>query len=783
MIIKFESSALFVKRYSKVFITLLILFSMMPILLNFLLFDDQNRGIQTTDHECFSKNSIINQFVDSSDLDVIETGEGIYVIPEISNLKCVGKVIDYVVDDESLLLYIGTNPKATNLIFIFSLIIFIFYSTIFRSLNFQLINGLSYILFLISFIYFYLPSFQIVNYFVYGFFVISILIYSNLRKNNFDLVEISIFIIFPIFSLLQFKERWFSWIIFLSLILLLIFYLIQIKIEVNNEFKFLSLLFFQSLILNLGSFFQPLRDAEHWRQNQNAFAAKTIGNEGINFLNPLPVFGLNSNVPMELPILQNLSGFLQIMGVREDITLRPIAWLIYILFIYFSYKLILNISNEKIAEMVAIFFVFTPILYKFSNSYMIEFLPHLLGVLSLNLSEKNKKIAPIVLSLSLLSKITTGIIYLFLFACIQIFKKKEKITKTIYVLSIAIIPNIVWNVYADFIKSQNSLTSWLTSENLFSHNFGTLEQYQNIEIYRKILIILLNNVWGQYLTFIGIFLIIYTILRRPEIIFVLITPFVFINLYNAHEYYFLSVIPIILYYIIYSMQQIIKKDKIFIIACLCILVNINFGINKNTKENYRIAYKVNEEIEQAESLSIKLRSYTYENTYLSSEINDWNPIIFYESDKKGIMYLEKFEIRGKTSWDSRNIANENIELYVFEQGFLNINHLNVYLSNQFKNYEKIKIDLFLYRPEEGWAKGRKVFYFIFSPYKAGDFSDILILNNSGMDKVNQGLIDCFYSDEQLSSEAKSDLNIILSSIGNYQYEISNKSYNCLDESA
>ena len=61
------------------------------------------------------------------------------------------------------------------------------------------------------------------------------------------------------------------------------------------------------------------------------------------------------------------------------------------------------------------------------------------------------------------------------------------------------------------------------------------------------------------------------------------------------------------------------------------------------------------------------------------------------------MYLEKFEIR-KTSWDSRNIANENIELYVFEQGFLNINHLNVYLSNQFKNYEKIKIDLLLYRP-------------------------------------------------------------------------------------
>ena len=33
---------------------------------------------------------------------------------------------------------------------------------------------------------------------------------------------------------------------------------------------------FQSFILNLGSFLKPLRDAEHWRQNQNAFFAKLL---------------------------------------------------------------------------------------------------------------------------------------------------------------------------------------------------------------------------------------------------------------------------------------------------------------------------------------------------------------------------------------------------------------------------------------------------------------------------------------------------------------------------
>ena len=134
---------------------------------------------------------------------------------------------------------------------------------------------------------------------------------------------------------------------------------------------------FQSFILNLGSFLKPLRDAEHWRQNQNAFSAKIIGEGGINFLNPLPVFGLNSNVPMEFPILQNISGLLQLIGFDEYITLRPVAWIIYVLFIYFCYKFLINISNDTVAEVVIIF-VFTPIMYKFSNSYMIEFLPHLL---------------------------------------------------------------------------------------------------------------------------------------------------------------------------------------------------------------------------------------------------------------------------------------------------------------------------------------------------------------------------------------------------------------------
>ena len=157
-------------------------------------------------------------------------------------------------------------------------------------------------------------------------------------------------------------------------------------------------------------------------------------------------------------------------------------------------------------------------MYKFSNSYMIEFLPHLLGVLSLNLMTNNKKIAFLFLSLSLLSKITTGVIYLFLFACIQIFRNKEPLTRAIFHVEYCNYSKYIWNFYADFIKSKNSLTTWLTSENLNSWNFGTIDQYQNIEIYRKISSFLLSNIWGEYFTFIGIALIIYIIFKKPEAI-------------------------------------------------------------------------------------------------------------------------------------------------------------------------------------------------------------------------------------------------------------------------
>ena len=45
----------------------------------------------------------------------------------------------------------------------------------------------------------------------------------------------------------------------------------------------------------------------------------------LSIFNPLPVFGVNSNVPMEVPFIQIISGAMQKIGINEIFTLRPVA--------------------------------------------------------------------------------------------------------------------------------------------------------------------------------------------------------------------------------------------------------------------------------------------------------------------------------------------------------------------------------------------------------------------------------------------------------------------------
>lgn len=113
-------------------------------------------------------------------------------------------------------------------------------------------------------------------------------------------------------------------------------------------------------------------------------------------------------------------------------------------------------------------------------------------------------------------------------------------------------PALLWNLYIDLIKNSNELTVWLTSSNLRSWNFGTLSQYTDINVYRKILAFISTLILSSDFKYLGLLLIFVILIIRKESIFVFGLPFIFINLYYVHDYYFLAVVPFLIYFLIKS---------------------------------------------------------------------------------------------------------------------------------------------------------------------------------------------------------------------------------------
>ncbi|MDB4247467.1 hypothetical protein N9838_00740 [Acidimicrobiia bacterium] len=724
---------------------------------------------------CLQEKQIDSYFIDIDEYLVNEVSYDIYVIPEFENLKCIGSVVQVDIYDNELTLYIGTNEKVTSLIFYASIIFFTLLILAEKNRKISIAIFISSIFFTSTFLIYFLPVNPAVVNLSIAFFIFSFVYYLKFKNYEIDISEISLLIIFPTFALLHFNERWLSKYGYIYFILVLVFYFKKYFLNLEETTDFVSNLFLFSFALNFGSFFTPLRDAEHWRQNQNAFASKMIGENGVNFLNPLPLFGTNSLVPMEFPILQNLSGLLQILNVPEPWTLRPIAWIIFLLLICSCYITINKYLDTLSAKVVTTLFIFNPYLYKFSNAYMIDFLPHLFGILALYfLDTKNRIYSSVLISLSVLAKLTTGIIYIYLFLIILIFKNKERIKNIILPILIIIIPNIAWNIYADYIKAQNPLSAWLTSSNLRYWNFGTYEQYLDPLVYRKVAGLILDYIWGKEFIILGILVFVMTVWVRKEAFIIFLIPFIFLNLHQAHEYYFISVVPLLILLVSISLKSVIKNEGIFIFISFLILLNINIGLNQYINEDFRIANKVNFEIEKKDVLSEKLSNYKSENIYLSG--NDWVPIIFYESNKKGFMYQERFEKLGNSKWDSVNIEREGIELFVFKEGNLNLDHLDTYLKFMFDKYSTIKVDYFLYQPDSGACMGCRIFYLIFSEYEEGDFSEIIIHKDKSL--LNYYPNNCSSLYGEISERMQNDLSEIINKFNYYSYEIQNKNYTC-----
>ena len=554
----------------------------------------------------------------------------------------------------------------------------------------------------------------------------------------------AVYLFFTFFTLYLYSE--FNYFLFLTFLLIfLIIFNLKLNIKIQSICYFLS----ASFCLNFESFKHPLIYNHAFRQTQNAISARYMAQNSLSLFNPLPHIGVNTKAPFELPLLQILSASLQKAGVSEVYALRPLSWIIFVIFNITLFFYVISITqNTSLGNFLLIVFTFHPLFLKYSNTFMIEFIPHIFGILSLIfLQTDKKKYSTIFLSLSLLAKITTGIIYFFIFFLFdlnKIYKNSLKIRFNInllfpYIISIFLIS--VWLIMEENIKNSSKFSAWLKASSLRNWNFGSIEQYSDINSYILILKMLLENFGLLYPShFIGALFLVALIVYEKKIGILLFIPIVFLNLYIQHDYYFLAIFPIAVFLIGLKVFKNNEKVSIFILVIFLMLAHLNYIVSTRFDEYQNLNLMQSKlSLDNFETGLIQVLNekefQNYNNIYLASAFYDWNPTLFFYTNKYGIMAKDKIFV-GNVEIDYFDFKNNDIEIFIFQHSDFDYLEFDLYREHIYKSgFDFIKIQKFVIKSTLPELYIQDLKFFIVTPQN--NFDSIYNIFSTKKDSFDQ----------------------------------------------
>tara|TARA_B100000927_G_scaffold113045_1_gene91352 strand:- start:40392 stop:42119 length:1728 start_codon:yes stop_codon:yes gene_type:complete len=533
-----------------------------------------------------------------------------------------------------------------------------------------------------------------------------------------------LYLFFTIFFLFIYKNLD----LFLIFTLAILFFIVN---RFNINLKIQSALYFvlATFVLNFQSFKAPLIYSHAFRQTQNAISSRYMADNNISVLNPLPHIGLSTNAPFEFPFLQILSSILQKFGVSEIFALRPLSWIIFIIFGLTVYFYVLSkTQNDKFGNYLLIVFTFHPLFYQYSNTFMIEFIPHIFGFAALKyFNDRNKKYSAIFLSLSLLSKITTGLVYFFLVFLVDYSKNSNKRLNfflkrdQIFFYLTTVVPILIWLVVEEIVKNSSKFTIWLKGSTMRNWNFGTIDQYKDIDLYIIISKRVLENLgllYPNYLIGLTIFLVLIYIERKLFVLF--LVPFIFLNLYLVHDYYLLGIFPLVVYFIFSKIFDSFENYKIYLVLSFLILSNFNYLINTRFDQYQNLKLKQTEvSFENFDTGLIEILNKNefqdLNNVYLKSTYYNWNPSVFFYSNKYGLMITDKM-FNNEVNLEIEDFKNNQIDIFVFQKSDFNQFHFDLYRAHMVdRGFKFLKIEKFQFDSNLPELIGENLEIFIISP--------------------------------------------------------------------
>ena len=419
-----------------------------------------------------------------------------------------------------------------------------------------------------------------------------------------------------------------------------------------------------------------------FRQTQTAFVIRSMSENGYNpFDAQLPVLGEPWMVPFEFPLFQLIAAmFGDLFNVDPGYAGRLTSTMFFLLSAFGFFLFAAKVFGSVIAYLSLVIYLFTPFAFQWGSSSLIEWLPVSCGVWALysaTFIDKSKSnihkfgvvfLSAFLVSISALSKSTTGAIWMaaiFLFVALAIganspFTRDKALfligIGTVY--SFALVPTVLWNSYADMVKSSNPFTAWLTSQSLKEWNFGTFEQRVNLINWKTIYDRVDQTVIGITLVFVAVSIYIsisqeiHSRNFRWIVFSSLLGPMVFFNLYVVHDYYLVAIYPFLVLALAVSIDVISRKlaspDKAYRVmiatVILVLLSTLISPIGSSYMKNYVL-------VETTPSIS----SVIARNTKIDEKVImigcDWDPTYLYFADRKGLMLM-------KSRYDQNTVSKE-----------------------------------------------------------------------------------------------------------------------------
>jgi hypothetical protein len=424
-------------------------------------------------------------------------------------------------------------------------------------------------------------------------------------------------------------------------------------------------------LIRIPQLWHGLNEMHAFRQTQTTFVALEYARRGINPLHtPLPVFGPNSDVPMEFPLVQAMAAVLIRMGVGADSAMRIIGLAGFQAAAILLAVLVFRWHSQLAAIMVVALFEFSPFALAWGGAALIDFpaaafsLGMVVGLDSWFRTSSHVGLPLGVLSgwLAFLVKATTPPAWCVLVAVSALTAYMSTrswgriATGFLAGPAVGTAIGVAWIRYGDSVKARNPLTQFLISGTMHNWNFGTLDQRLDQHAYVPALLRVSSEIAGPLA--LGLALAVFGIIVAPTKIerirrggwlaTAACAPMLFFNLYKVHNYYLIGIFPAIIAAvgigIVAVAQRIRVKDSVVAAVGTAVVV---------------LGSAVPQDIAQWATSPIpnpggeRIRSATRPDDLIITVGCDWDPTTLYFADRRGLMLRNnKLDV-----WNRENIGD------------------------------------------------------------------------------------------------------------------------------